>query len=681
MKPLFIYILTLVACPALARAQAEPEATSSLATISRQADLQLVGNTHLSESELRNAGSEIFQNIEAKGLTPPRADDAAFYLEVYYRRKGYTFALVNWQIINNGRTLKFEIEEGPLTNIGQTIYQGNDHFDAATLDNFLLGMTRQRLSKFTTQLPYVEQDIETGASRIASYYRSEGYLDVQVVPWPIEYTGDLSIARLGFSIVEGRQYWFNRIGIQGASPELEAGIREKIAEKIKFPATELRMDSLQQEIQSSLKAVGYYKAEVSIASLTFNRELGFVDMDVVIKGGDRYIYDGITVKGTERLLSDFLPIRFSSLKNTTYNSEKQDEIYREVISTGLFAELRIKEVALPDHRIRLDLELRENPAKEFGLYAGYGTYEGGFVGASYQDRNLLGNGRPLLTSVEISQRGITGDVEYVDPWFFGRGNELRVKIFSQSNDNDGYSIFDLGLRGEVTRKFSKIFKAAVYAVFKTAKASALEIDPILLGPLDYQTLTLGVNATLDLRNNPLAPVEGWVVDTSLGYEQISSGSGGIRASIRVSYYWQIGQGLLSLGARSSAFLTSTRVNQTPIDERYFNGGSTTVRSFAERELGPIYQNNYPLGGLSRTIFNAEFSYPLFGDLKGAVFLDSGNVPKEGRFFSASDFRYAYGLGLRYDLPVGPIRLDYGFNPDARPGEAAGALHFSFGVAF
>ena len=645
-------------------------------------DVRFTGNANISETELREAGSEILAGIQFRGLTAPRADDAAFYVEVYYSRRGYTFALVNWQITNNGNTLQLDIEEGPLTRLGTITYQGNDHYTEITLNDFLLGTTRERFSKFTPLLPYVEQDIETGTARLVAFYESEGYLDAQIISWPLEYTTDLSVAKLGFTVVEGLQYWFNRIGIIGASPELEAGIRAKIAETTKLSATALRMDTLQSEILYSLKSLGYYKAEVTLESLTFDKSQGLVNVDVLVSSGDRYVYDGITVKGTEKLRADFLPARFSSLSGTTYNPERQDEIYREVISSGLFSEMKIKETVLPNKTIRLDLDVKENPSKEFGLYAGFGTYEGGFVGASFQDRNLWGNGRPLLTSLEISQRGLTGEIEYVDPWFFGRKNELRLKVFSQSIDNDGYSIFDLGLRGEVTRKFSKIFKAAAFAVFKTAKTSALEIvDPLLLGPLDYQTLTLGISGAFDLRNNPLAPTQGLVLEGSLGYEQISSGSSGLRVAVRFSYYQPIGKGLLAVGVRSSAFITSTKVNEVPIDERYFNGGGTTVRSFDERRLGPLFLNEYPLGGLSSTILNAEFIYPIFGDLKGAVFMDAGNVPQEGSFFSVTDFRYAYGLGLRYSLPVGPIRLDYGVNPDARPGEASGAFHFSFGVAF
>ena len=119
----------------------------------------------------------------------------------------------------------------------------------------------------------------------------------------------------------------------------------------------------------------------------------------------------------------------------------------------------------------------------------------------------------------------------------------------------------------------------------------------------------------------------------------------------------------------------------PIDERFFNGGADTVRSFGERELGPHDNHGHPVGGEFFTVFNVEYTFPIFGELQGAVFTDAGNLLPTSEDIGLNDMRYAVGAGLRYKLPVGPIRLDYGVNPDPRPFEDFGAFHFSFGFAF
>ena len=114
--------------------------------------------------------------------------------------------------------------------------------------------------------------------------------------------------------------------------------------------------------------------------------------------------------------------------------------------------------------------------------------------------------------------------------------------------------------------------------------------------------------------------------------------------------------------------------------RYFSGGGTSVRSFSERALGPKSRGGDPIGGEFFTLLNAELTFPIVGALQGAAFVDAGNLTSSDDI-GLSDMRYAVGLGLRYKLPIGPLRLDYGVNPSPRPDEARGAFHFSFGFAF
>jgi outer membrane protein assembly factor BamA len=144
--------------------------------------------------------------------------------------------------------------------------------------------------------------------------------------------------------------------------------------------------------------------------------------------------------------------------------------------------------------------------------------------------------------------------------------------------------------------------------------------------------------------------------------------------------------LLAFGGRSGIVYplktggTSTAL-AIPIDERFFSGGATTVRSFDERDLGPHDPGGDPIGGEFFTIFNVEYTFPLYQELLGAVFVDAGNLLPDARSPGLNDMRYGIGVGLRYNLPIGPVRLDYGVNPSPRGDEAFGAFHFSFGFAF
>ncbi len=105
----------------------------------------------------------------------------------------------------------------------------------------------------------------------------------------------------------------------------------------------------------------------------------------------------------------------------------------------------------------------------------------------------------------------------------------------------------------------------------------------------------------------------------------------------------------------------------------------TVRSFAERRLGPRDQvTGNPIGSNAYTIMNVEYGFPIRGDFRGAIFYDVGNLTPRLGF---KDLRSGIGAGIRYNLPIGPLRVDYGVNPSPKPGESRGALHISFGIAF
>jgi outer membrane protein assembly factor BamA len=216
-------------------------------------------------------------------------------------------------------------------------------------------------------------------------------------------------------------------------------------------------------------------------------------------------------------------------------------------------------------------------------------------------------------------------------------------------------------------------EAAVFNVTGTG------IDQDLLGPTSYTRVTAGLTQNSDFRNDPLNPNRGFVFNSSFDYTEVESGTGFTRSIGRFSYYLPLGKTILAFGARAGYI--SANADEVPIDSRFFNGGENTVRSFAERELGPKSHGN-PIGGTLYTVFNIEYDFPIAGALDGAVFVDAGSL-KSIDDPEASQMRYGIGVGVRYKLPTGPVRLDLGINPDPnrRTDEKIGAINFSFGFAF
>ena len=106
-----------------------------------------------------------------------------------------------------------------------------------------------------------------------------------------------------------------------------------------------------------------------------------------------------------------------------------------------------------------------------------------------------------------------------------------------------------------------------------------------------------------------------------------------------------------------------------------------MRSYRFNELGPRTRSNDPLGGETYWVTNAEYVHVLFGPLKGVGFVDAGHLSAIGNGFDFASPEVAAGLGIRIDLPVGPIRLEYGHNLTQDLGEPSGTWHFAIGTAF
>jgi outer membrane protein insertion porin family len=122
-------------------------------------------------------------------------------------------------------------------------------------------------------------------------------------------------------------------------------------------------------------------------------------------------------------------------------------------------------------------------------------------------------------------------------------------------------------------------------------------------------------------------------------------------------------------------------NDVPIFERLYLGGSNNLRGFPYREVGPKDVNGEPLGGKSMWRTTVEWTFPIIEKARGAVFYDTGFVNSSQWSFGFNHIASDIGIGLRLDLPIGPLRLDYGF-PLQRDGyNGGGRFNFNVGYQF
>jgi len=671
--------------------------------------IEFRGQQAFDEKTLRSQLKEEITTIDDYGLSPARADDVAFFLEVFYRKHGYAKVNVHYAIESQNR-LRLDITEGPLMTLGKVIFEGNAKEPTDKLFEYAVGPTRERYSKLQKNLPFVTADMEEGANLVHRLYVAEGFLNAVVDPPRYVYHDQSNQVDVIIPIHEGEQYFFGRVSFTGQTVYDAETLRGQMLDLLQQPYTDARIADIPRRLQAYFKTRGYYDVKVEATGAPEEAANGRVPVQIAIAAGPVYHFDGARVSGLSRLRPSYVIKRFNKLSGKTYSPDVLDERFRTLMRTGLFNLLQIKPVPVDGHLLRLDISAEEAKSKEFGFSVGYGTYEGGIVGVQFRDRDLFGYGRPLTTSVEVSQRGYKGEILYEDPFFFDTDFAFKARLAALTFDFDGYSKFELGGQLALTRKITKYDEAGVIIAVRHVKITDATIRPIFLGDQSYLVNTIGFTNTLDMRESPYVTPRGFLINNTLDLASSAFGSDieFIRGTIRLGYYLPFGpkpltpgvvedkpgtplqrwfqQSSIAFGARAGIIHSLTvsgpeEATAIPIDERFFNGGATTVRSFGERDLGPHDRKGNPIGGEFLTVFNIEYTFPIFGELQGALFTDAGNLLPTSEEPGLDDMRYAVGAGLRYKLPIGPVRLDYGVNPDPHEDEDFGAFHFSFGFAF
>ncbi len=637
-------------------------------------------NTH----QIRDALADQLTAIEQSGLSPALADDTAFFLGVYYRQHGYSQAGVTWKI-EGGSTLRLTVLEGPMTSLGQIRFEGNVHLSTATLLDYVTGAMRERFpGRRSGGLPFIESDLNSGVERLRGLYHSEGYLDSVVESPVVTFSSDKTRADVTVAIHEGTQYRFGPISFEGDVifyPQAE--LLKEMEVFTSKPFTPLAITNLERKIVYFYKKRGYFTAEVHGEANPAQAVDGAVAVKFIVKAGDVYRFKGMSQSGLRRLRASFLRQRFKSLQGKVYDAEEVEKRYRKLMGTGLFQNLKLTQTPSANHEVALKFEVEEAKAREIGFTAGYAKVDGAIVGARYTDRNLFGEGRPFTINGEIGQKVLRGDVTYTDPWILDTDNTLRLRLYALNQTLDAYSKIETGFKPELARKFGEHLELGAFALTRFVTIQNNGIAEADLGPTIYRTDSLGVSATYDTRDSVLNPRRGLILNATGDYASPIFGSSlqFVRGTFRGSYYQPVGKdSLLALGVRGGEIAPLNGSAALPIDERFFNGGSTTVRSFVDRSLGPKDVNGHPVGGETFTVANVELVTPVRDSLDAAFFFDAGSTGRR-RDSQFGQTGFALGAGLRYRLPIGPIRLDYGWNPVRQPGQPSGAWHFSFGFAF
>jgi len=243
------------------------------------------------------------------------------------------------------------------------------------------------------------------------------------------------------------------------------------------------------------------------------------------------------------------------------------------------------------------------------------------------------------------------------------------------------------LETSLRKRWNKRFATAL--AYRFERSNLLSEDLDLTDPedvpSDFDVSAIKLSAVNDTRDNLLLPRAGTRTEVSGEWADAAIGSelDFLRGVFSFALFKELREGTILAGRTAGgAIIPIHDTLEFPLQERFFLGGENSVRSFNESELGPKDAAGNALGGEAYTLLSLELRQALPSNFGLVLFGDTGSlVPSYSDVFSDPDYRHALGLGLRYELPVGSIRLDFGWNPDPKDDEEDYAIHFSIGQAF
>src|SRR5262249_45087343 len=276
----------------------------------RTSVIEFRGEKAFGEKELRVALKEEIATIDQYGLSPARADDLAFFLEVFYRKHGYAKVNVHY-VIESGDRLRLDITEGPRFMLQTVLFEGNANEPPDKLFEYMVGPTRERYSKLEKRLPFVAADMEEGTHLVHRFYIAEGFLDALVDQPRYKFQEQSSEVDIVVPIHEGRQYFFGTIGFGGRTVYGADALRGQIADLLQSPYTDTRVEDIPRRLEGYFKARGYYDVKVVATGAPDEAVNGRVPVQVVVSPGPVYHFDGVTVNGLTRLNPSFVTKRFT----------------------------------------------------------------------------------------------------------------------------------------------------------------------------------------------------------------------------------------------------------------------------------------------------------------------------------------------------------------------------------
>lgn len=597
----------------------------------------------------------------------------------YYQDKNFKDAQVEYKIDVNeqlGRAVvTITIVENRKQIVEDIVFEGVKVFTTKELRKVMKTKTENWLSFINKSGRLKDEQFQGDLKLLRDHYFNHGYIDMQVKDVKFEPYGEDAL-RIHISIFEGIQYQVGKIQIESNQLFTTDNIRSRMKMLEAAVYSPKGLDDDIKAIKDLYGEKGYIEANATPRREP-NVESGKMDLVYTITEGPQFFVEQIVIQGNNRTKDKVLRRELALSPGDVYDSVRVDASKQRLDNLGYFSKVDIspEDSGVPGRKnMVVTVEEKRTGSVTFG--AGFSTVDSllGFVELSQGNFDIAkpptftGAGQKFKIRLEygLERRGAL--VSFTEPWFLNQKLSAGVDLFYNDSQNiyNNYYESDLGADARISKALNDfwtvglMYKIEDYDIYNIQSGAS---EAILQEAGNRTKSSVGGSLTYDTRDNLFLTRKGEKV------EFYAEGAGGPLMGDTKDYTLKVtGQKffllpydlIFSLNGVTAVVDKYDNASRVPIFDRLFLGGSRSIRGFDPNAVGPRDETQEPIGGLTDAYVNAEVTYPIIDRVRGAVFLDAGFDNADAYDFDPSHYNMGAGFGFRLNLPIGPIRLDFGF---------------------
>jgi translocation and assembly module TamA len=502
--------------------------------------------------------------------------------------------------------------------------------------------------------------------------KSEAHVEIVPTPGPLFHVG--------------------RIQFKG---ELPPGFEQKLRLATGAPAVASDILAAGAALQTELQDAGYAFANVGKPVAYERPAQKVLDLTFAVTAGPRVRIGQIRIEGLKQVRESLVTRGLLVHTGEQYDAATIEKAREDLLALGVFSTVSV-ELGKADSGQNVPITFVVQEAKRYtvGVSAAYSSDLGGSAGLNWSDRNVFGNGQQLTasaTAINLGGSASTGlgydaTIGYALPDFMRPDQTLSFSARALREALQAYTQTGETLGTSLNRKLSSVWNLTTGLSYEHEIIDQENVQYL------YNLVMLPVSASYDSTDlaspldDPTHGFRGSLILTPT-FSQGGPTSGRLYTVIQgsIAAYFDVhhlfggdppGRTVIAARALSGAALGATQFSLPP-DQRFYAGGSGTVRGYRYQSVGPEFPDGNPEGGTNMEAVNLELRQRVGTNLGFVTFVDSGGVSSP----SGSVYRAGVGAGVRYYTSIGPIRFDVALPTRRRPNDDKFEIYIGLGQAF